>query len=293
MLKKFLVNCRRQLTNESNLFWVALQSNVLADISNVESGFKEALEEMKNELKNNGWIFPFLAYNMRNQVNIANINVERGSKGMRRRPGVFPGSTLGMQSSVQKLNSGSCLIGELPLLFKVLDWKLQKFEVLHLCINLMMKKNDKNIVVLYDDFKVFKDVDKDIQMIIEDKTVVAYPPDKNKTGISSIRDFIEKRGYILVTHGQYFNGCEASNIIFLNNFYGGVRNCLMRGVENVICVQLKENKEKGIKGIIGETTDIKGMKEDNRFDPSYKSSYSSIPIRRLRPHLSICELNKI
>ena len=64
MLKKFLVNCRRQLTNESNLFWVSLQSNVLADISNVESGFKEALEEMKNELKNNGWILPFLAYNM-------------------------------------------------------------------------------------------------------------------------------------------------------------------------------------------------------------------------------------
>ena len=195
--------------------------------------------------------------------------------------------------SVEKLNAGSSLVGELPLLFRVKDWELQKFEVLYHCINLMTKKNDKNIVVLYDDFKVFKDVDKDIQMIIEDKTVVAYPSDEYKIGISSIHDFIEKRGHIFVTHGQYFNGCEASNIIFLNYCYSGVRNCLMRGVENVICVQLKQNKQKGIKAIIGETTDIKGIKEDNRFDPSYKSSYSTRRIGRLRPHLSICELNRI
>ena len=47
--KEFITNCRKQLKSEKNLFWVALQSNSLADLSNVGNDFKEALTEMKDD----------------------------------------------------------------------------------------------------------------------------------------------------------------------------------------------------------------------------------------------------
>ena len=84
-----------------------------------------------------------------------------------------------------------------------------------------------------------------------------YPPashqDKQK-GISNVKDFIEKDNHILVTEARYFNGCEASNIIFLTRgLSGGVRNSLLRGVKNIICVD------------VGGWIKVEGMKEDNRF----------------------------
>ena len=56
-------SCRQHLKSESNLFWVAVQSNVLADLINVKDGFKEALQEMKEELETKGWIIPKLQAN--------------------------------------------------------------------------------------------------------------------------------------------------------------------------------------------------------------------------------------
>ena len=53
---------------------------------------------------------------------------------------------------------------------------------------------------------------------------------------------------------RYFNGCEASNIIFLTGFNVGKRNNLLRGVKNIICVD------------VGGFAKYEGMKEDNRFD---------------------------
>ena len=76
-LSEFLKTCRKQLKDESSLFWVSLQSNALADLSSVGNEFARALIEMKEELKTNGWILPALQANMRNQVNIANVQVEK------------------------------------------------------------------------------------------------------------------------------------------------------------------------------------------------------------------------
>ena len=74
-LSEFLTRCRQQLTNEENLFWVSLQSNVLADLCHTTSRreFDKTLQAMKEEMKRNGWILPTLKANMRNQVNIANV----------------------------------------------------------------------------------------------------------------------------------------------------------------------------------------------------------------------------
>ena len=119
----------------------------------------------------------------------------------------------------------------------------------------MEKKGNKNVVVLFDDDYAFKDVGKDLKRLIKDKTIVEYPSNQDKhKGISDIKDFIEKDNHILVTESRYFNGCEASNIIFLTYGYGeGVRNSLLRGVKNIICVNVGAVR-------------FEGMKEDNRFN---------------------------
>ena len=80
---------------------------------------------------------------------------------------------------------------------------------------------------------------------------------KEKKDIQNIKDFIEKDDHILFTKSYYFNGCEASNIVFLKYQMdlrsGGLRNSLMRGVKNLILVD------------VGNYARIYGMKEDNRF----------------------------
>ena len=246
VLTKFLTRCRQQLKNKENLFWVSLQSNLLADISLVEKDFGHALQEMKEEMKRNGWIFPTLKANMRNQVNIANVQIEKGS-------GAFD-----MQSSIAKLSSGSSLIGEIPILFQVLhkDWDVKKHMVLKHCIEVMSHKSEKNIVVLWDLDYAFRDVADVIKTVIKDKIVVAYPSKQSKErGISNVKEFVEKSDHILATRSQYFNGCECANVIFLTYSQEGFRNVVLRGVQNLVCIQFTD----------GCHTRMKGMKEDNRF----------------------------
>ena len=117
-LTEFLKRCRQQLTNKENLFWVSVQSNVLADLNFVKKDFENALQEMKEEMKENGWILPTLEANMRNQVNITNIQIEKNDT-----------AVYEMQSSIIKLEPGTRLIGEVPILFKVesLDWNEKKW----------------------------------------------------------------------------------------------------------------------------------------------------------------------
>jgi len=120
------------------------------------------------------------------------------------------------------------------------------------CIQEMNKKDKKNIVILHDSY--FKDVGKDLKRLIKDKTVIEYPSNEGKKkDIQNVKDFIEKDDHILVTRNDYFNGCEASNIVYLNYYASGIRNSLMRGVKNLILVDV----DSGAK--------ISGMKEDNRF----------------------------
>ena len=123
---------------QSNLFWVAIQSNLLADLITLQHDFRFAFGELKQALKNDGWILPELKANMRNQVNIAKVEVKRGA-------GQFP-----MQTTIEKLKTGSSLIGNMPFLFKVkiADWRFKKDEVLKHCIELISLKSDKNIVIL-------------------------------------------------------------------------------------------------------------------------------------------------
>jgi len=215
-------------------------------MSVVRKDFKEALTEMKDELKKEEWIFPTLQANMRNQVNIANIKVKKGTLVSHE-----------MQSSIEKLKAGSSLTGEIPLLFKVRgrDWFTKKDEVLKQCLELMNQKSEKNVVVLWDNYD-FKDVADDIERVIKDKKVVSYPSEKSEQeGISNVKDFVEKNNHILVTESHYFNGCEAANIIFLTYGGEGLRNCILRGVQIIICVQLTDGNDAG----------MSGMKEDYRF----------------------------
>jgi len=244
LVKAFIQNSRLKLQSDSNLFWVALQSNTLADTNNVRIGFDEALNAMKEELAKDGWILPQLESNMRNQINISNINDE-SSGGWE------------MQSSIQTLKSGTNIVGELPIHFKVRshsEWEKKKDNILNYCVQEMNKKDKKNVVILHDDGSCFKDVGKDLKRLIKDKTVIEYPSnDGKKKDIQNIRDFIEKDDHILFTKRDYFNGCESSNIVYLNDSTDGLRNSVMRAVKNLILVD------------VGNRSGVGGMKEDKRF----------------------------
>ena len=247
--KAFITECRDHLKSKSNLLWVALQSNQLADTSNIDDDFRKAFVVMKEDIRKNGWILPSLKSNMRNQINISNINVEN-----------FDGS-IKMQSSISKLKSGTNVVGEIPILIKVkdeTDWKENKEAILRYCIEEINRRDEKNTVVLFDS-DYFKDVGNELKTIIKDKTIVSYPLEKQRgQNQPSIKDFIEKDNHILVTRKQYFNGCEASNIIFLNICSDGIRNCLLRGVKNAICIKL----------LLTSTSTgsrIRGMKEHDQF----------------------------
>ena len=247
-----MTRCRKLLDKESSLFWVALQSNSLSDIDRVQNTFKKSLEDVKEHLKKDGWIFPTFQANMRNQINIANVEVEKGNSYYTE-----------MQSSIVKLKSGSSLVGEIPTLFNVnkVNWKTKKDEILKHCIQMMSAKNDKNIVVLWDSPQFFKDVADDVERVVDDKNVVSYPSSQGQElNISNFKGFVEKSDQILVTRDHYFNGCEASNVILFTSSTKGVRNCLLRGVQNVICVQLTLNRPE-----YPDNPKIKGMKIDNRF----------------------------
>ena len=84
---------------------------------------------------------------------------------------------------------------------------------------------------------------------------IVHPSNQgSEKDFSNIKDFIEKDDHVLFTKRDYFNGCEASNVIYVNrNYRGGQRNVLMRGVKNVIMVE------------VGDGPNISGMKEDLRF----------------------------
>ena len=244
-LKCFITKCRQYLKSDANIFWIALQTNQLADTAlNVKDDFKVGIKEMEEELGKNGWVSPKLKSNMRNQINISNIDVNSFSRSK-------------LQCSVDRLKAGTNIIGEIPILIKVKDkntWYEKKDQILKHCITEMKKKDGKNIVVLYDYYRLFKEAGKTLARLINDQSVVEYPSNQGKqAGITNIKKFAEYDDHILVTQKQYFDGCEASNVIFLTWGYVGLRNSLLRGVENVFCVQVENNAK------------INGMKEDNRF----------------------------
>ena len=225
-----------------------MRSHQLADIaSGVEDDFKNALNIMKTDLTTNGWILPLLESNMRNQINISNIKFEQNSTGYGNQ----------MQSTITKLESGTKIVGEVPTLYTVRNssewslWKEVKEYVLKHCLQDMSKKDKNNIVVLHDHYSGFQDIGMDLERWMKDKTVIAYPSRQGKQkDIANLKDLMEKDDRILFTRNYYFDGCEASNIIYLYSGDCGLRNGLLRAVRNVSCIQ------------VGSHAKISGMKED-------------------------------
>jgi len=245
----FLKTCCQSLKSDSNLFWVALQSNLLEDTSDVKESFKEELELMKDDLTKEGWEFPQLHANMRNQINISNITL------------AFEDGNKQMQSSIPILRSASNIVGEIPILIKVKDsseWAKKKDGILEYCVNEMNKKGNKNLVVLFNVWHdkleniCLKDIVSDLKRLTKNKTVLEYPSKEDKQkGIQNIKNFVENDNHILVTEGKYFNGCEASKLLFINCNWNGVRNHMMRSVENLMCIDVD----------YGDNAKINGMKE--------------------------------
>ena len=134
---------------------------------------------------------------------------------------------------------------------------MKKNKVLKHCLESMSQKSERNIVVLWDEELYFESVADIIKKEIKDKIVVSYPDRQcREEGISNVKMFVEKSDLILVTKYKYFNGCECANVVILTSGNaGGIRNGVLRGVQNLICVQL----------IYGMEAAMNGMKEDNIF----------------------------
>ena len=135
-------------------------------------------------------------------------------------------------------------------------------DVLKYCVKKIEGKSEKNIVILHDESMLdTHDIEQSLKRVIQNKTIVTYPSyyHTRQQNLENVKNFSQQTNHILITKNRYFNGCEASNVVFLNDGPLGTRNPLMRAVENLICVQLVDYWSDGLDPV------IKGMKEDNRF----------------------------
>ena len=193
--KEFLENCRSLLGSDSNFLWAAFQSNLLCDVDgSINDEFKSSFPKIKKTLLKEGWILPRLHYNMRNQVNISNINITKGY-------GKYE-----TQSSIEELGSGSSVVGQVPTRLTVLpsNWDKKSKEVMKYCIEKMEKKNNKNIVILHNCDSIFEDIESILTKIINNKTIISYPSRcKNKeTSINNVISFSQQVSRVLITNNK-------------------------------------------------------------------------------------------
>ena len=111
-----------------------------------------------------------------------------------------------MQFSIDLFQSESSLIGEVPLLYQIkeFDWNHKKDKVLQHCIDLMIQKSEKNVVVLWDSDCLIRNVEDDIKRVFKEKTNVTYSSKQIKDETLNIKQFVEKSDHILVTGNRYF-----------------------------------------------------------------------------------------
>ena len=244
------------MKSDTNIFWVAFQSNVLADLANVSDDFTQKMDSMKKNLEKQNFTLPCLQYNMRNTKQISNVTVD--AEGYQH-----------MQEAIKKLKCGnSSVVGNIPTWLKVRyenDWDKQKKEILKHSIDLIKKNNYKNIVVLFNDVFMSKGIKMALENVLQYQTILTYPSDEGKEkGTQNVKDFCEKPNHVLLTPFNYFNGCEAANVIYIGTatLADGVRNEMLRGVENFVYIQ------------IGGEQKVHGMKEDNTFYPYEKYPYN-------------------
>ena len=220
------------MKGDNNIFWVAFQSNVLADVSIASDDFKLKWDDAKKELEKQNFIFPCLQYNMRNTKQINNVKFKNASP------------FWNMQETIQYLECGnSSVVGQIPTMLKVTydDWAKKRKEILKYSIQVIKKNNERNIVLIHiRDFKS-KDIANDLETVLTSQTILTYPCGGEKEKEKQIiKDFSEKPNHILVTPYNYFNGCEAVNVIFVHNDSNldGLRNQMLRGCENFVLVNV-------------------------------------------------------
>ena len=222
-----LKSCRSSLKGEENILWASFQSRQLTDISS--QTFASRIEEdFIPGLEKDGWAFPVLKYNMRNQKNINEI---RSKKNM----------TFGQNVATNLECSSSTVIGTVPVFLNIDDEE----KALKYAIASIKKKSNKNIVVLKTatangKVKQRTDVKLSLTSITTD-TIVTYPDETKEQGEENIKDFCEKPNQILITEIRYFAGCESPNIILFMPHPGGgadgIRNSCLRAVENLVAIE--------------------------------------------------------
>ena len=225
-----LRNCRTSLRSKENILWVSFQSRQLTDISSEK--FASLMEkDFIPELEKEGWAFPVLKYNMRNQKNINEIRRKKNKSSQ----------NLSTNLSTNLECSNSSVIGTVPVFLNIEDEQ----TALKYAIASIKKRSNKNIVVLKTATSTGKveqrtDLKQFITSISTD-TILTYPDETKEKGKENIKDFCEKPNHILITEIRYFAGCESPNIILFMPIPGGatdgIRNSCLRAVENLVAVE--------------------------------------------------------
>lgn len=251
-IQQFLCKCRQHLKEKKKFFWITFQSNVLVDTAGnmLTEDFNLAFKDLKKNLSSNDWLLPNLNANMRNQKNIYNISVKGSSQS----------KTDTCNTALSRLRIGSTVIGELPFLLKIRrhHWSEKETELLNHAVKLIDQKSERNIIILHDASFSSCGIENTLKEVLRNKTVLSYPyPGNNPEGIKNFQDFCEKKNHLLVTQVNYFNGCEAPNVIYLSEGGFGIRNAMLRAVERLVCV---------LRLLPNDTfVSISGVKEDNSF----------------------------
>lgn len=274
-------------------------------MAGVDDVFKAKFEEMKNDLFRLGWLLPILSVNMRNQRNISSVTVQGGGHGGEKHYGhkelKYASSQWALQlkyhhknqtemtqiqESIKKLSCSSTVVGEVPTLVNVYhkEWLPKKLQVLKYAVDLMSRKNDKNIVILHENSIDSDEIDSEL-IKISNETIVTYPSTKNKQqGRSDIKSFVENGSHILVTKNKYFNGAEASNVIFIAHSDIGVRSSFMRAAENLIIVNIFNgyNSDYRFNGFKNDNTfgDRKMIFDQNESDYEFKGLIDNMCINK-------------
>lgn len=220
---------------EENNFWLSFQSNTTADIIDAKATFGPSLQEMKETLKKNGFIFPILRANMRNSQPISNVTVnQEGSRYYK------------MSGQIEILTSS--VSGQTPLLIPVNQKDVGKRlgNVLK-CALTYTETNNQNWVVLHDGRTFSSHEIQNVLCNITNNGIQIYDPEKDEeTSINNLTHFLNHPKQILVIQDYLFTGCESSNIIYLNSDRGFVdqpiRCSLLRAVEHLILIFVINNE---------------------------------------------------
>ena len=230
MAQALLNDCSNSI-EESSLLWIIFQPNTLADVAPTRGGFKDALDNMKEELvKEKTFHLPEFSNNYRNSAAISNINCDGERAKMWR-----------MKDHITPLSSR--FIGEIPKYLPI------RKENVSECVKYVLDEYQKsglgyenptsNWVVLHSVGVDKEDIKKGLMKECKNPEEIVLFDGQEE--IKELKNFLDnKNKKYLVISDVLFLGCEAPQIIYILNddYFANHRAPILRAVEQLAIIHL-------------------------------------------------------